>query len=122
MMARREFIPLLIFVALAVVPVGAAFGAESYLLSLVTRVMIFAIAAISLDLILGYGALVSFGHAAFLGIGAYAVGMLSAHGFKDAAIQLPAALAASALFALITGARSLRTKGVYFSMITLAFG
>ena len=122
MMARREFIPLLIFVALAVVPVGAAFGAESYLLSLVTRVMIFAIAAISLDLILGYGALVSFGHAAFLGIGAYAVGMLSAHGFKDAAIQLPAALAASALFALITGALSLRTKGVYFIMITLAFG
>lgn len=122
MMARREVIPLLIFAALALVPVGAAFGAESYLLSLVTRVMIFAIAAISLDLILGYGALVSFGHAAFLGIGAYAVGMLSAHGFKDAAIQLPVALAASALFALVTGALSLRTRGVYFIMITLAFG
>lgn len=122
MMARRETLPLLIFIALALVPVGAAFGAESYLLSMVTRVMIFAIAAISLDLILGYGALVSFGHAAFLGVGAYAVGMLSAHGFKDAAIQLPVALAASALFALVTGALSLRTKGVYFIMITLAFG
>jgi branched-chain amino acid transport system permease protein len=118
----RETIPFVLFAAFAVIPLLAAFGAESYLLSLVTRVMIFAIAAISLDLILGYGALVSFGHAAFLGIGAYAVGMLSSHGFKDAAIQLPVALTAAALFALITGVLSLRTKGVYFIMITLAFG
>jgi branched-chain amino acid transport system permease protein len=84
--------------------------------------MIFAIAAMSLDLILGYGAMVSFGHAAFLGIGAYAAGILASHGFEDAALQLPAALAASAVFALVTGAISLRTKGVYFIMITLAFG
>jgi branched-chain amino acid transport system permease protein len=118
----REVIPFVLFAAFAVIPLAAAFGAESYLLSLVTRVMIFAIAAISLDLILGYGALVSFGHAAFLGIGAYAVGMLGAHGIKDAAVQLPAALGAAAVFALITGALSLRTKGVYFIMITLAFG
>ena len=118
----RETLPLVIFALFALIPVAATFGAENYLLSQVTRVMIFAIAALSLDLILGYGALVSFGHAAFLGVGAYAVGMLSAHGIKDAAIQLPAALTASAFFALVTGALSLRTKGVYFIMITLAFG
>ncbi len=119
---KREAVPVLLFVLLALVPFVAALGAESYLLSLVTRVMIFAIAALSLDLILGYGALVSFGHAAFLGLGGYAVGILSAHGQTDALVQLPVALAVSALFALITGALSLRTKGVYFIMITLAFG
>ena len=119
---RREAVPLLLLVAFALIPIAASFGTESYFLSLVTRVMIFAIAALSLDLILGYGALVSFGHAAFLGMGAYAVGILSSHGIKDAALQLPLALAASAGFALVTGALSLRTKGVYFIMITLAFG
>ena len=60
-------------------------GAEGYVLSLLTRVMIFGIAAMSLDLILGYGALVSFGHAAFLGIGAYAVGILASHGIGGCA-------------------------------------
>ena len=97
-------------------------GAEAYVLSLVTRVMIFAIAALALDLLVGYGALVSFGHAAFIGLGAYAVGILAAHGINDALISLPAALAVSALFALLTGIVCLRTKGVYFIMITLAFG
>jgi branched-chain amino acid transport system permease protein len=118
----REGIAILLFLGFALIPFAATLGAESYILSLVTRAMIFAIAALSLDLILGYGALVSFGHAAFLGIGAYAVGILASHGVTDAALQLPAALAASALFALITGALSLRAKGVYFIMITLAFG
>ena len=119
---KREAVPVLIFIALALVPLAARFGAESYLLSQVTRVMIFAVAALSLDLILGYGALVSFGHAAFLGLGGYAVGILAAHGHNEALLQLPAALVVSAVFALITGALSLRTKGVYFIMITLAFG
>lgn len=119
---KREAVPVVVFVLLALLPFVAVLGAESYLLSLVTRVMIFAIAALSLDLILGYGALVSFGHAAFLGLGGYAVGILSAHGQTDALVQLPVALAVSALFALVTGALSLRTKGVYFIMITLAFG
>ncbi len=119
---RRLAVPVLVFAAFALAPIAAAFGAEGYILSLLTRVMIFAIAAMSLDLILGYGALVSFGHAAFLGIGAYAVGILASHGVEDALVQLPVALAASALFALVTGAISLRTKGVYFIMITLAFG
>jgi branched-chain amino acid transport system permease protein len=106
----------------AVVPVFATFTAETYVLSLVTRVLIFAIAALALDLLIGYGALVSFGHAAFIGLGAYAVGILASHGINDALISLPAALAVSALFALATGIVCLRTKGVYFIMITLAFG
>jgi branched-chain amino acid transport system permease protein len=125
--ARRSLLagnvlPILLFVAFALLPLFAAFSAEAYLLSLVTRVMIFAIAALSLDLLIGYGALISFGHAAFIGLGAYAVGILGAHGIHDALISLPAALAASALFAFATGIVCLRTKGVYFIMITLAFG
>jgi branched-chain amino acid transport system permease protein len=119
---RRHLPLVLLFAAFAIAPLFARFGGEGYILSLAIRVMIFGIAAMSLDLILGYGALISFGHAAFLGIGAYAVGILMSHGIEDAFVQLAAALAASALFALVTGAISLRTKGVYFIMITLAFG
>ena len=113
--------PALIFVALAAVPLAASVGAQTYVLDLVSRIMIFAIAAVALDVLIGYGGLISFGHAAFVGLGAYAVGILSAHGFGDALIALPVALAASALFALATGAVCLRTHGVYFIMITLAF-
>jgi branched-chain amino acid transport system permease protein len=115
-------LPILLFTAIAVLPFFASFSADTYLLSLVTRVMIFAIAALSLDLLVGYGALISFGHAAFIGLGAYAVGILGAHGIHDALISLPVALAVSALFAWATGIVCLRTKGVYFIMITLAFG
>jgi branched-chain amino acid transport system permease protein len=115
-------LPALVFAIFALIPMAAAATAESYVLALVTRVMIFAIAAIALDLLVGYGALVSFGHAAFIGLGAYAVGILSAHGIGEGLLALPLALAASALFALATGAVCLRTKGVYFIMITLAFG
>lgn len=119
---RREVVPLILFALLFALPFVARYFAESYLLALLSRTMIFAIAALSLDLILGYGALVSFGHAAFLGFGAYGVGILAAHGVLEASLQLPLALVSSALFALVTGALSLRTKGVYFIMITLAFG
>jgi len=115
-------LPIAIFLLFALMPLFAAFRAEAYVLGLVTRVMIFAIAALALDLLIGYGALVSFGHAAFIGLGAYAVGVLASHGINDALISLPAALAISALFALVTGIVCLRTKGVYFIMITLAFG
>ena len=68
------------------------------------------------------GGLVSFGHAAFIGIGAYAAGILTASGIEDGFIGLFVALAASAFFALATGAVSLKTRGVHFIMITLAFG
>ena len=115
-------LPAAIFLIFAAVPFFAVLTTETYVLSLVTRVMIFAIAALALDLLVGYGALVSFGHAAFIGLGAYALGILSSHGVNEALIVLPVALAVSALFALVTGIVCLRTKGVYFIMITLAFG
>jgi branched-chain amino acid transport system permease protein len=121
-LAGRCSIAAVLFAVLALVPVAAKFGAEGYLLSLATRVVVIAIAALSLDLILGFGALVSFGHAAFLGIGAYAVGILSSHGVGDLLIQTVVALAAAAMFAAVTGAISLRTSGVYYIMISLAFG
>src|SRR4029077_13273596 len=72
--------------------------------------------------LVGYSALISFGHAAFVGLGAYAVGILSAYGITDALVSLPVALAVSAAYAFLTGVVCLRTKGVYFIMITLAFG
>jgi branched-chain amino acid transport system permease protein len=119
---RSNALAFALFLFFAIAPALAQLGAEGYLLSLVMRVMIFAIAAMSLDLILGYGALVSFGHAVFMGFGAYSVGILMSHRITDFFVQLAVALGVSALFALITGAISLRTKGVYFIMITLAFG
>jgi branched-chain amino acid transport system permease protein len=118
----HDGVPIVIFLILAAIPVLALIRSEDYLLSLFERLMIFAIAALSLDLLIGYGGLISFGHAAFVGLGAYAVGILSAHGMHDAIIALPVALLSSALFAYVTGVVCLRTKGVYFIMITLAFG
>jgi branched-chain amino acid transport system permease protein len=92
-----------------------------FALTLFTRIIILAIAATSLNLIMGYGGMVSFGHAAYIGIGGYAVGMLAREGITSGFVQWPVALAASAMFALFVGALSLRTRGVYFIMITLAF-
>jgi branched-chain amino acid transport system permease protein len=112
-------VPLVLLVFFAVVPLAAA--GQSYLLGLFMRIMIFAIAAVGLDFILGYGGLISFGHSAFIGLGAYAVGILAAHDVHESAIALPLALASSMLFAFLTGLVALRTKGVYFIMITLAF-
>jgi branched-chain amino acid transport system permease protein len=106
---------------LAALPVLTALADQPFYLTLVTRMLIFAIAALSLDLILGYGAMASFGHAAYLGIGAYAVGILAFHGITTAWIQWPVAIVASAGAAALIGLVSLRTSGVYFIMITLAF-
>src|SRR5215468_3588886 len=111
---KLDRVALLILTALALVPVAARLGAEAHIIALFTRVMIFAIAALGLDLIVGYGGLVSFGHAAFVGLGAYAVGVLAAHGINEGMIALPAALVVAMLFAALTGAVSLRTRGVYF--------
>jgi branched-chain amino acid transport system permease protein len=119
---RAHAVPLTLLAALALAPLAAKLGPEGYILSLLTRVMIFAIAAVSLDLLLGCGGLISFGHAGFVGLGAYAVAIPMSHGLTDISVHLAAALGACALFALATGAISLRTKGVYFIMITLAFG
>ena len=108
--------------ALAVVPALATIFDAPFYTGLFSRVMIFAIAAVSLDLILGYAGLVSFGHAAYFGIGAYAVGILSFHGIGNGFVHFAAALLAAAAAALAIGFVSLRTSGVYFIMITLAFG
>ncbi len=107
---------------LVVAPLLARLGPESYVLSLLTRAMILAIAVVSLDLLVGYGAMVSLGHAAFLGIGAYAVAILSHHGVGDVVIHLGAAVTLAALFAAATSSVSLRASGVYYIMSTLAFG
>src|SRR2546426_8321004 len=90
-------------------------------LSSASRIFIYALAATSLNLILGYGGMISFGHAAFVGTGAYVSSILLSEGVASAWIGWPAAVAASALAALAIGAVSLRTRGVYFIMITLAF-
>jgi len=104
----------------ALPPVVTALG-QPYYIDLVRRMMILAIAATSLNLILGYGGMVSFGHAAYLGIGAYAVGILALYGVTNGWLQWALAIGASALVALAIGAVSIRTSGIYFIMITLAF-
>src|SRR5207253_3753430 len=85
------------------------------------RILILALAATSLNLIMGFGGMVSFGHAAYLGIGGYVIGILAYEGISSGFVQWPLAILISALFALVIGALSLRTRGVYFIMITLAF-
>ncbi len=110
-----------LLLALVLLPVYVELGGSRFLLTLFTRILILAMAAVSLNLILGYGGMMSFGHAAYLGIGGYAVGMLAHEGVLSGFVQWPVALLASALFALVIGALSLRTRGVYFIMITLAF-
>jgi branched-chain amino acid transport system permease protein len=94
---------------------------QPFYISFATRILIYAIAAASLNLVLGYGGMVSFGHAAFFGAGAYIVGILAVEGVTSLWIAWTAATAVAALVALIIGAISLRTRGVYFIMITLAF-
>jgi branched-chain amino acid transport system permease protein len=105
---------------IALPPLVIAIGQPFYL-DLVRRIMILAIAAVSLNLILGYGGMVSFGHAAYLGIGAYTVGIMGFYGITSGWLQWPVAIGASALVALAIGAVSIRTSGIYFIMITLAF-
>ncbi len=143
--ARRSVIPrlaparlalLLAALALLAVPILAQLLDQPFYLRFATRVLVMALAAISLDLILGYGGMVSFGHAAFLGIGAYVTGILAVHaanaeplllwpvvlpGSDNAFIVWPLAMAAAALAALVIGLVSLRSSGVQFIMITLAF-
>jgi len=118
--ARAVTIFVVLAALAAVPPVAAALGQPFYL-DLLRRIMIFAIAALSLNLILGYGGMVSFGHAAYLGIGGYAVGILAHHGIHDGFLQFGVAIVASAAVALVIGAISIRASGVYFIMITLAF-
>jgi branched-chain amino acid transport system permease protein len=117
----RNIVIVTLVAALVLLPLYTGISGNRFLLTLFTRIVILAMAAVSLNLILGYGGMMSFGHAAYLGIGGYAVGMLAHEGILSGFVQWPVALLASALFALIIGALSLRTRGVYFIMITLAF-
>lgn len=112
---------ILVAVALAIYPlVMSALGQEFYI-NLGSRVLIFALAASALNLALGYGGMISLGHAAFLGIGGYVVAVLANNGVYGAWLSFPLAIGMAAATAALIGVVSLRTKGVYFIMITLAF-
>ena len=121
LLTPRSLVVAFLLFFLAALPIYAAVTGNAFLVTLFTRIIILGMAATSLNLILGYGGMVSFGHAVYLGIGGYAVGILASEGVTSGFVQWPLALFVSALFALIVGALSLRTRGVYFIMITLAF-
>lgn len=108
-------------VLLLVFPLVAPALNLDFYVSFVRRVLIFALAATSLNFILGYGGMVALGHAAFFGAGAYVVAILSVQGIAQALIAWPAAMIVAGVLACVIGAISLRTRGVYFIMITLAF-
>ena len=109
------------FVVLALIPIFAMMAGDTYFITLFSRIMILGMAAVGLNLILGFGGLGSLGHALYIGVGAYAVGILSFHGINNAWFQLLVALITGGVLALILGAVALRTKGLSFIMITLAF-
>jgi branched-chain amino acid transport system permease protein len=133
MLSRESIINILLAVLLLAAPLAANAYGEPFYVTLATRVAILALAATGLNLALGLGGLVSFGHAAFFGIGGYAAGILATHGFSGDPLffnlsgtnQMPViwlvAMVAAGLVGLLIGAISLRTSGVYFIMITLAF-
>lgn len=118
---RLVLIGILVVIAFVALPFYVKMTGNVHLLNIATKIAIFSIAAVGLNLILGFGGMVSLGHAAYLGIGGYAVGILASHGITSAWIQWPLGLAVSALAAFVIGSLSLRTKGVFFIMVTLAF-
>ena len=136
-MIREPILNAVIMTALLAVPLWALWSGEPFTITLATRAAILALAAVGLNIALGLGGLVSLGHAAFFGIGGYAMGILAHHaqtftpvmevpflieGTKSMPVIWLTAIVASAVAALLIGALSLRTTGVYFIMITLAFG
>ena len=136
-MSRETAVNAALIAGLAIIPLWADYAGEPFTITLATRVAIFALAAVGLNIALGIGGLVSLGHAVFFGIGGYAMGILASHaqnfdplmevpflieGTKSMPVIWLVALAVSALAALVIGMLSLRTSGVYFIMITLAFG
>lgn len=135
-MIREPVLNALILLALLLVPLGALAMDEPFLITLATKVAIFALAGVGLNIALGLGGMVSFGHAAFFGLGGYATGVLASHALNyeplmeapfliEGTVQMlvhwPVALLLSGLAALAIGALSLRTSGIFFIMITLAF-
>lgn len=132
-LSRETIINLALFAALVVVPIVAQATGEPFIITLATKVAIFAMAGAGLNIALGLGGLVSLGHAAFFGLGGYVAGILASHamsgqplpfglpGTNQMLLIWPAAIVLSGLAALVIGALSLRTSGVFFIMITLAF-
>lgn len=116
------FLALAMFLGLLFVPLISSWLGQSFYLSFATRIVVYAIAASGLNLILGYAGMVSLGQSLFVGLGAYAVGIGSFHGLTNGWLQLGLALALTAVVATLTGLVSLRTRGIGFIMITLAFG
>ncbi|WP_422387348.1 branched-chain amino acid ABC transporter permease [Agrobacterium vaccinii] len=133
LLTRENTVNLVLAIALLAAPLAANALGQPFYITLATRIAILALAALGLNLALGLGGLVSFGHAAFFGIGGYAAGILASHGFSGdpmlfglpGTVQMPViwivAVCAAGLVALLIGLISLRTSGVYFIMITLAF-
>ncbi|MEP5154887.1 branched-chain amino acid ABC transporter permease, partial [Planktotalea sp.] len=137
MKVKESYITAAMLFGLLAVPLYALISDEPFTITLVTRAVILALAAVGLNVVLGIGGLVSFGHAVFFGIGGYAMGILAYHAQSYTALDLGlfsadgtkfmpiiwlVAMLMSALIALLIGLLSLRTSGVYFIMITLAFG
>ena len=110
----------LLFVLLAVA-IALPPYCGTYYTRFATQIAIYGMAALSVDLLLGYSGLITFGQAALFGVGAYAAGMLTVYGLSDALVTWPLAVLVSMLFALAIGALSLRTRGFQFIMVTLAF-
>lgn len=114
-------VPLAIFLLFILVPVWGHFTDHTFYVAYFARILIYAIAVVALNLALGYGGLVSLGHALFMGLGAYSVALPAFYGIDNGWIHLLICLVSCALAGLITGAISLRTSGIGFIMITLAF-
>ena len=118
---RRRIVAVLVFLGLLALPWGMGLIGQEFYVSFASRVLIMALAATSLNLVIGFGGMVSFGHAAFFGAGAYCVAVLAESGVTSAWLAWPAAIGVAGALAVLVGAISLRTRGVYFIMITLAF-
>jgi branched-chain amino acid transport system permease protein len=119
--SSRRGVAALVVAALALVPVVCAIVGQPFYITLVSRMMIFALAALGLNLIVGYGGLVSFGHALYIGVGAYAVGILSFHGIGNGLVHVAVAIMSGLVLSVLIGLVCLRASGVGFLMITLAF-
>lgn len=117
----RLVLTCVVFFLLLLAPLTTIVAGNDYPLIVLTRIVILGMAAVSLDLLLGYGGMVSLGHAAFFGIGAYAIGIMTAEDVTSGFVQWPLAILAAAFAALVIGSLSLRTRGVYFILVTLAF-
>src|SRR5256714_10304511 len=110
----RNVVVALVALGLTLLPVYSALTGNIFILTLFTRIVIFALAAASLNLIMGYGGMMSFGHAAYLGIGGYSGGLPAHEGIGSRLLSWPVALAGSALFAVVVGGVPLRPRGLHF--------